>query len=153
VIHHSVNKACIDRVDGFTEEIAKYDDMTIEVTLEGKGTTEGARPVMRDLAARRPQLNAVFAINDPSALGCISALESAGRLSEVKIVSVDGSQEALAAIRSGKLLSTSAQFPREIGEKAAEVAFRYLAGETVETDIQVRVELITEENVEQHSAP
>jgi hypothetical protein len=39
--------------------------MEILDTQEGKGTTEGARPVMRDLLGRFPDLNAVFPINDP----------------------------------------------------------------------------------------
>lgn len=149
ILHHSVNKACIDRVQGFTEEIAKYPDMKILDTQEGKGTTEGARPVMRDLIGRYPDLNAVFPINDPSALGCISALESAGKLQGVTIVTVDGSQEALAAIKAGKLLSSSAQFPKEIGRIAAEKAYEHLEGKPVDKEVVVRVELITRENVDQ----
>ena len=54
ILHRSVNKACIDRVAGFTEEIAKYPDMKILDTQEGQGTAEGARPVMRDLLGRFP---------------------------------------------------------------------------------------------------
>jgi ABC-type sugar transport system substrate-binding protein len=149
VLHHSVNKACRDRVQGFTEEIAKYPDMKILDTQEGKGTTEGARPVMLDLMGRYADLNAVFPINDPSALGCVSALESADKLKGVSIVTVDGSQEALAAIKAGKIVSTSAQFPKEIGRIAAEKAYESLEGKPVDKDVVVRVELITKENVEQ----
>jgi len=149
ILHHSVNKACLDRVQGFTEEIAKYPDMKVLDTQEGKGTTEGARPVMRDLVGRYPDLNAVFPINDPSALGCVSALESAGKLQGVTIVTVDGSQEALAAIKAGKLLSSSAQFPKEIGRIAAQKAYEHLEGKPVDKDVVVRVELITKENADQ----
>lgn len=149
ILHHSVNKACIDRVQGFTEEIAKYPDMKILDIQEGKGTTEGARPVMRDLIGRYPDLNAVFPINDPSALGCVSALESAGKLQGVTIVTVDGSQEALSAIKAGKLHSSSAQFPREIGRIAAEKAYDHLEGKPVDKEVVVRVELITKENADQ----
>jgi len=148
ILHLSVNKACIDRVAGFKEEIAKYPDMEILDIQECKGTTEGARPVMRDLLGRYPNLNAVFAINDPSALGAISALESAGRLKDVAVVTVDGSKEGIAAIKAGKLLSTSAQFPREIGRIAAERMYEHLAGKPVQKDIKVRVELITRKNAD-----
>jgi ribose transport system substrate-binding protein len=148
ILHLSVNKACIDRVAGFKEEVAKYPDMEILDIQEGKGTTEGARPVMRDLLGRYPDLNAVFPINDPSALGVISALESAGKLKDVTVVTVDGSKEGIAAIKAGKMLSTSAQFPREIGRIAAEKMYQHLAGKTVEKDIKVRVELITKKNAD-----
>jgi len=143
-----VNKACIDRVTGFTEEIAKYPDMKILDTQEGQGTAEGARPVMRDLLGRFPEINAVFPINDPSALGAVSALESAGKLGNVTIVTVDGSSEAVAAVKARKIYSTSAQFPYEMGKVAAEKAYDHLAGKPVEKDVKIRVELITAENAD-----
>lgn len=147
ILHHSINKACIDRVEGFQEEVAKHPDMKILDTQEGKGTIEGGRPVMRDLLGRFPDLDAVFPINDPSALGAISAIESAGKLGKVTVVSVDGSRQAMEAIRAGKLHSTSAQFPGEIGRVAAEAAYDHLASKPVAKDIKIPVKLITRANV------
>jgi len=152
ILHHSVNKACIDRVAGFEEELAKHPEMKLLDTQEGKGTTEGGRPVMRDLLARFPEIDGVFAINDPSALGAISAIESAGKLDAITVVTVDGSQEGIAAIKAGRLYSSSAQFPREIGKLAAEKAYAHLEGKPVEKDVKVRVELITKENADQFLA-
>ena len=137
-----INKACIDRVAGFEAELKKYADAKVLDKQNGKGTTEGGRPVMQDLLGRYPELNAVFAINDPSALGAISALDSAGKLKGVKVVSVDGSSEAMAAIKAGKLLSTSAQFPKEIGRIAAEQAYNFFDKKPVEKDLKVKVEIV-----------
>ena len=149
ILHLSVNKACIDRVDGFRQGVASYPDMKILDTQEGKGTTEGGRPVMRDLLGRFPDLDAVFPINDPSALGAISAIESAGKLGKVTVVTVDGSREAVAAIKAGKLHSTSAQFPKQIGRVAAETIYDHLAGKTVPKDIKIPVKLVTKENADE----
>ena len=152
ILHLSVNKACIDRVEGFKEEMAKYPEMQLLDIQEGKGTAEGARPVMRDLLGRFPELDAVFPINDPSALGAISAIESAGKLGKVLVVTVDGSQEGIAAIRAGKLLSTSAQFPREIGRVAAQKMYDHLEGRPVDKVIKIPVKLITAENADEFTA-
>jgi ABC-type sugar transport system substrate-binding protein len=149
ILHLSVNKACIDRVAGFKEAAAKYPELNILDVQEGKGSAEGARPVMRDLLARFPDLTAAFPINDPSALGCISALESAGKLAHVTVVTVDGSKEGVAAIQAGKLHSTSAQSPKEIGRVAAQKAYEHLAGKPVEKDIKIPVKLITKENADE----
>jgi len=146
ILHLSVNKACIDRVGGFKAEMAKHPGMKILDTQEGKGTAEIARGVMRDLLVRFPELDAAFPINDPSAMGTISAIEAAGRTGKVVVVTVDGSREGAAAILSGKLHSTSAQFPREIGRIAAEKAYEHLAGKTVDKNVVVPVKLITKEN-------
>ena len=56
ILHHSINKACIDRVAGFQEEMAKCPAMKLLDIQEGKGTTEAARPVMRDLLGRFPDV-------------------------------------------------------------------------------------------------
>jgi ribose transport system substrate-binding protein len=105
---------------------------------------------MRDLLGRFGQLNAVFPINDPSALGAISALESVGRLDDVTVVTVDGSPEGIRAVQAGKLQSTSAQFPREIGRTAAQKMYDYLDGQTIDEEVKVRVELITAENAAEY---
>jgi len=89
--------------------------MQILAIRDGKGTAEGSRPTMEELLRERPEVSAVFAVNDPSALGAIAALETAGRLNQVAVVSVDGSVQGIAAVKAGKLRSTSVQFPREIG--------------------------------------
>ncbi len=149
ILHHAVNKACIDRVEGFTKAIARYPEMTILDTQEGVGTIEAGRPVMRDLLGRFPDLDAVFPINDPCAFGAISAIESAGKLGKVTVVTVDGSREAIPVIKAGKLHSTSAQFPRQIGRVAAETIYDHLAGKPVPNDIKIPVKLITRENADE----
>jgi ribose transport system substrate-binding protein len=149
ILHHSISKACLDRVAGFKTAMTNFPQMKLLAELEGKGTAEGARPVMRDLLGRFPDLTAAFPINDPNALGCLSALESAGRLGQVAVVTVDGSREGIAAIKAGRLHSTSAQSPREIGRVAADKAYEHLAGKTVEKEIKIPVKLITAKNVEE----
>jgi len=100
------------------------------------------------LIGRYSELDAIFAINDPSALGAISALESAGKLDKVAVASVDGSERAIAAIKQGKLVSSSAQFPVEMGKAAAQQAYNHFQGVDVQKDVKVRVELITKDNAD-----
>ncbi len=149
ILGYSVNKACLDRVAGFRSEAARHPELSILGAQDVKGTTEATRPVMRDMLGRFPELDAVFPINDPGALGCVSAIESAGKLGQVTVVTVDGSREAVAAIQASKLHSTSAQFPKEIGRVAAEKAYEHLEGKTVEKEIKIPVKLITKENAEE----
>jgi ribose transport system substrate-binding protein len=146
IVHLSLNRACIDRVAGFRSELGKHPGMKILDIQDGKGTTQGARPVMEELIDRFPQINAVFAINDPSALGCIEAIEAAGRGGTVTVVSVDGSQEGIEAIENGKLHATVAQSPGKIGRRAAVVALEHLEGRPVERDIKIPVTLVTNQN-------
>ncbi|MEW4565902.1 substrate-binding domain-containing protein [Bremerella sp. JC770] len=147
ILHIRGNKACIDRIAGFEQELASRPDMEILEIEDGKGTAERSLPVMQELLAKHSDLDAVFAVNDPSAMGVISALENAGRLRDVTVVSVDGSAEGIAAVKAGKLYSTAVQFPREIGRIAAQRFYEHSSGETVEKEIRVPLELITVDNV------
>jgi ribose transport system substrate-binding protein len=147
ILHIPANKACIDRVAGFQDELANRPQMQILEIGDGKGTAEGSRPLMQDLLRKHPTVNAVFAVNDPSALGVISALKAAGKSTDVTVVSVDGSAQGIAAVKAGTLYSTSVQFPREIGRIAAQRFYEHLDGNSVEKDIRVPLELITAENV------
>jgi len=149
IIHYSVNKACIDRVNGFTEVVKTFPGMTILSTQDAKGTSEATRPVMRDLLGRFPDLDAVFPINDPGAIGCVSAIEAGGRAGKVTVVTVDGSREAARFILDGRMHSTSAQFPKEIGTLAAQAAYDHLAGKTVPKEIKVPVKLVTKSNAQE----
>lgn len=146
ILHQGANKACIDRVAGFRTEMAKHAGMKVLDTQECKGAAESSPPVMSDLLARFPELDAAFPINDPSAMGVIAAIEAAGRAGQVTVVTVDGSREGAAAILAGKLHSTSAQSASEIGRIAAEKAYEHLAGKPVAKDVVVPVKLITKEN-------
>ena len=149
ILHNAINKACIDRVDGFKQAMSQYPEMTILDTQQCMGTAETGRPVMCDLLGRFPDLDAAFPINDQSAFGAISAIESAGKLGKVTVVTVDGSREGVAMIKAGKLHSSSAQFPREIGKTAAETIYQHLGGKPVPNDIKIPVRLITGENADE----
>lgn len=146
ILHLSTNRACIERVAGFKAEMSKHPGMKILDVQEGRGSAEGARPVMTDLLKRFGELDAAFPINDPSALGTVAAIEEAGRGGQIAVVTVDGSREGIAAVQLGRLLATVAQFPCDIGRLAAEKAFAHLGGKPVEKNIRVPVKLVTREN-------
>lgn len=88
----------------------------------------------------------MFALNDPSALGCVAAVESANLLDQVQIVGVDGSDDAKAAIAEGKMLASAAQDPVQIGSVAIETAYKVIAGEEVEKDIKIPSYLVDASN-------
>jgi ribose transport system substrate-binding protein len=95
-------------------------------------------------------IDAIFAINDPSALGALEAIDAAGRQDEMFIVSVDGAKEAMEAIKNGTSFEmTAAQLPTLIGKIGVETAMKVLNGEEVDRFIPVDVFSVTPENVDE----
>lgn len=146
MLTYNVAEVCLDRANGFKDAIAKYPDIEIVEEQEIQPGTDTALPVAENILQSYPDLNGFFALNDPSALGCVAAVESANLLDQVKIVGVDGSDDAKAAIVEGKMLASAAQDPVTIGSEAVATAYKVIAGETVESDIKIPSYLVDESN-------
>jgi len=137
------DKSAKERYDGFVDVLNAAGGFTILDVQNGEGSTEPSLAIMEDMIqAFGDDIDAAFGINDPSALGILSALEAAGMADRVLVYGVDGSPDAKAMIKDGKLTATSAQFPKQIGVIAVAQAYKVLAGETIEKEILVPVELV-----------
>lgn len=64
------------------------------------------------------------------------------------VVGFDATDDAIAAIKEGRMAATIAQQPYMIGEAAVQNAVKLLAGETIEANIPVEVALVTAETAE-----
>jgi len=146
----SISAVCVERADGFKAAIEEFGDGKIFIVNEQEGdpTVDAAMPIMEAVLQSNPDIVGVWALNDPSAIGCIAAIESAGKLSQISVVAVDGNEEAKQAIRDGKMLATVAQDGVLIGKTTTETCYKVLAGQKVEPLIYIPVTLITIENVD-----
>lgn len=146
MLTYNVAEVCLDRANGFKDAIAEYPDIKIVEEQEIQPGTDTALPVAENILQAYPDLAGMFALNDPSALGCVAAVESANLLDQVQIVGVDGSDDAKAAIAEGKMLASAAQDPVQIGSVAIETAYKVIAGEEVEKDIKIPSYLVEASN-------
>ncbi|MFL5800696.1 MAG: substrate-binding domain-containing protein [Roseiflexaceae bacterium] len=113
----------------------------------GDGTRESGARLMREALAAHPDLRAVFAANDPMALGAIDAIQAAGYAGKVLVAGYDALPDALVAMRAGKLSATVHQEPRELGRIAVEMALRAARGQPVPPLVQLDIVLITPTNL------
>jgi ribose transport system substrate-binding protein len=142
-------EACVQRVQGFMDALGDTNKYKIVAQQNGKGDIGESLPIAESILQANPDLNVFFCINDPSALGALSAVKSAGMLKKVSVYGVDGAPEAKASIKEGEMVATGAQSPVNIALQSVEVAYKILAGETVEKEIKVPTFLIDASNVDQ----
>lgn len=131
IIDHPEVESVIQRVAGFEEELTRHPDLRVVAKLPGRGTKDIAFRTAEDILQAHPGLDAIFGINDDSALGALAAVEKAGKLGQVVIVGFDAVPEARAAIDAGKLHADVVQQPREIGRATIAAVTSYLAGQAV----------------------
>jgi ribose transport system substrate-binding protein len=140
ILDYKDAESCILRVAGFREVIVGHNrgrqSGKIEIVMElpGDGKKDKGDRAAQDALQAHPDLAGIFAINDPSALGALAALEKAGKADQVKIVAFDGQPEGKQAIRDGKIFADPIQHPDQIGTKTAQTIIRYLNGEEVEPE-------------------
>ncbi|MEJ6466892.1 ribose ABC transporter substrate-binding protein RbsB [Fusobacterium ulcerans] len=131
--------AARDRGEGFNKAIAGKLDVVAKQAADfdrTKGLT-----VMENILQAQPEINAVFAHNDEMALGALKAIESSGR-KNVIVVGFDATDDAVAAVKDGKLSATVAQKPAEIGAIGVEVADKIIKKQPVQENVPVALELI-----------
>lgn len=94
------------RKEGFEEAIAGTPRYQVVYSASGDFSPEGGSQVIRDYLARQPwDIDVIFSHNDDMALGAIEVLNEYGIQPgvDVKILSIDGTSNALSAIQKGAL--------------------------------------------------
>jgi ribose transport system substrate-binding protein len=81
-----------------------------------------ATGVAENLLTTYPDLNAIMAQDDNMAVGALQAIRSAGKVGQVKLISINASKEGLAAILSGEMYGSCTQSPTFEGIYTARVA-------------------------------
>ncbi|HWO98559.1 MAG TPA: ABC transporter substrate-binding protein [Bacillus sp. (in: firmicutes)] len=141
--------AVTDRIKGF-EDALKGSKVKVVAKQNGEGNKEKALTIMENILQANPsgKIDAVFAINDPEAIGVQIAAEQAKRDKEFFILGVDGAPEAIEELKKNKsFVATSAQHPDEIVKQAVDIGMKIMKGEKVESEIKVPVELVTQDTV------
>jgi ribose transport system substrate-binding protein len=68
----------------------------------------------------------------------------------VNIMGVNGSPDGKDMIKKKQMIATAAQFPTDMGKKAAESMYALLRGETCEKEIYIPVKLITKYTIDSY---
>ena len=134
--------ASIDRGQGF-HNIADAKMEVVASQTANFDRTEGMT-VMENMLQANSNIQAVFAANDEMALGAAEAVAGAGK--DVLIVGFDATDDAVEAIKAGKMDATIAQQPELIGATAVQNAAKLIGGESIPASIPVEVTLITAAN-------
>lgn len=136
VIGYPETTTCIQRTKGFKDGLAKAQSpIQIVAELNGRANRNDGFSVANDILQVHPDLNGIFAINDPSALGAYAAVAKAGKANQITIVAFDASPAGKQGVFEKKLYDTPQQFPRKMALGTVEAFLKHLEGETVEKKI------------------
>lgn len=118
-----------DRVTGCMEVFDSHEGINVVGHQNGNNDRATGLDLAPDMLTANPDVQGIFAINDPMALGADLAVQQANR-DGIWITGVDGSPEAVTALEdeNSNLWATPAQDPGGMAVRAFEVALDIRAG-------------------------
>ena len=108
---------------------------------------------MENLLQRFPKIDVVLAANDEQALGCVEAIDGAGRLKKIKVTGVDANYDAAQSIMAGRQYASADYAGLVQGYLATKAAIEHLNGNKVPKRIILPVVIVTKENAKQWTEP
>jgi ribose transport system substrate-binding protein len=133
----SGNNVTTDRTNGFVNQLkAAAPGMEIVAQQTGDFARDKGQQVMEQLIQSKPDISAVYAENDEMALGAVTALKGAGKNpgKDVKIVSIDGTRNAVQGIVDGTINAVIESNPR-FGPLAFSTAQQFYGGSSIPENV------------------
>ena len=148
LLKHTTAKSAKERIEGFLSVIDNNEKYKVINEVECDGQLEIAMPKMQEIIEETPDIDVVMALNDPSALGALAALEKNNK-NDVMVYGIDGTLEIKALIgRNQMIVGTVAQSPIKMGQIAVENMYNILNGKKkIEKNIIIPISLINKENL------
>lgn len=144
----SGNNVTTNRTKGFVDEIkASAPGLKVVAQQTGDFARDKGQQVTEQLLQANPKINAIYAENDEMALGAVTAVAGMGKTpgKDIKIVSVDGTRNAVEAIVGGKINAVIESNPR-FGPLAFDAAEKFLSGETLRENLIIKDRQYDESN-------
>jgi fructose transport system substrate-binding protein len=109
--------------DAKSNELGK--DASVLCMADSFGDTAKGQTGMENCLQKAPDVNVVYTINEPAALGAYTALKKAGKDKNVIVVSVDGGCEGVGNVGKGLIAATSQQYPLKMAAMGVEAGVEY----------------------------
>ena len=141
------NNVTTERTKGFKERLAeKAPGLKVVFEQTGDFTREKGQQVTEQLIQSKPGIKGIYAENDEMGLGAVAALKGAGKKAgDVKIVTVDGTRNAVQGIVDGWISGVIESNPR-FGPLAFQTLDTFTQGKDVPQDIIIQDSAYTADN-------
>ncbi|GGP73517.1 LacI family transcriptional regulator [Streptomyces calvus] len=144
------NNVTTERTKGFKERVAeKAPGLKVVFEQTGDFTREKGQQVTEQLIQSKPGIKGIYAENDEMGLGAVAALKGAGKKAgDVKIVTVDGTRNAVQGVVDGWISGVIESNPR-FGPLAFQTLDTFTQGKEVPQDIVIQDSAYDADNAEQ----
>jgi ribose transport system substrate-binding protein len=112
------------REEGFKEGLKQHPELELVAEQSSQSDYNTALRVTEDILTANPDLDGIFAANEPGVLGAAEAVRKAGKAGEVVIVGWDASSEEVQGVRDGVISALVVQNPFRMGYDGTNAAVK-----------------------------
>lgn len=153
ILNGPASSSILERVKGCKNVLAQHPDIKIlSDDQNAEGSRDGGLKIFQSLLTRFDKIDAVFAINDPTAIGAQLAAKQLNR-SEFIFTAVDGAPDIEKEFASGASMikASASQDPYVMAGQSLQMAAEVLAGKKpAEPVVLLDPKLITAENLKDY---
>ncbi len=138
-----------ERAQGFLGELKKYSGLDLVATQYSQSDTNTALRVTEDILSAHPDLNGIFAANEPGVIGAAEAVKKAGLSGKVVIIGWDAAPDEITGVKNGEISALVVQNPFKMGYDGLNAVVKEVrTGEQVQSE-DTGVTFVTPQNINQ----
>ncbi|HYZ36615.1 MAG TPA: ABC transporter substrate-binding protein, partial [Pseudonocardiaceae bacterium] len=103
------------RTKGFKEGLAKHPNLMLVAEQSSNSDPNTALSVTENILTANPDLDGIFAANEPGVVGATNALTQAGKAGKIKLIGWDASPDEVNGVTSGSITALVVQNPFRMG--------------------------------------
>nr|BBH93173.1 ABC transporter substrate-binding protein [Thermogemmatispora argillosa] len=135
------------RVQGFKQELAKYPGIQLVADQSSRSDYNQALSVAEDILTAHPDLNGIFAANEPSVLGAAEAVRRIGKAGQITIIGWDAAPDEVKGVQQGTISALIVQNPFRMGYDSVNAMVRILRQHATVHSEDTGVTILTKANL------
>ncbi len=115
-----------EREKGFKEALKQHPELKLVATQSSESNYVTGLQVTENILSAHPNLDGIFAANEPGVIGAAEAVRSAGKAGKIAIIGWDASPEELSAVKDGVVDALVVQNPFKMGYEGVDAAVKMI---------------------------
>lgn len=136
------------RTKGFKQGMKKHPELDLVATQSSQSDVNTALRVANDIITAHPDLDAIFAANEPGVIGAAQAVKQAGKAGEIEIVGWDAAPDEVKGVRNGSISALVVQNPFRMGYDAVDGTVKQIRKGVKPENEDTGVTFVTKENLD-----
>jgi len=136
------------RSQGFKEGLKKHPELKLVATQSSQSDVNTALRVTSDILTAHPDLNAIFAANEPGVVGAAQAVRQAGKANKIVIVGWDAAPDEVKGVQNGEISALVVQNPFRMGYDSVNAIVKKIRQDSAPKSEDTGVTFVTKSNID-----